>query len=230
MIRFAAAGTILSVLLGSFALAQDSTPKVQVFGGFSLMHLLSGGPNSSALDVALREPGNTFQTAANFKGWNAEAQYNANGWLGIVADFGGRYGSPFTASSVSKVSGLPDGTAYSFMAGPVISYRTKSKMTPFVHALFGWERTSLRASTITTPSGTLPSSATNYTDFAYAAGVGLDYRLSQHFAVRIGQVDYFHTSLNLNKFYHGAFGPDVFEGPATHQRNVRLSTGIVFQF
>lgn len=230
MIRFAAAGTILSVLLGSFALAQDSTPKVQAFGGFSLMHQLSGGPDSSALDVALREPGGTFHAATNFKGWDGEAQYNADRWFGIVADFGGRYGSPFTALSVRKVSGLPDGTTYSFMAGPVISYRTKSKMTPFVHLLFGLERASLRASTITAPSGTLPSASTNYTDFVYAAGAGLDYRLSQHFALRIGQVDYFHTTLNVNKFYQGAFGPGVFEGPATHQRNLRFSTGIVFQF
>ena len=230
MIRFAAAGTILIVLFGSFALAQDSAPKVQVFGGFSLMHLLSGGPNGAPLDVALREPGGTFHGATNFKGWNAEGQYNANRWLGLVADFGGRYGSPFTALSVRKVSGPPDSTAYSFMAGPVISYRTKSKLTPFVHLLFGLERTSLRASTITAPSGTLPSAATNYTDFTYAAGFGIDYRLSQHLALRFGQLDYFHTTLNVNKFYHAAFGPDVFEGPATHQRNVRFSTGIVSQF
>ena len=230
MIRFAAAGTALIVLLGPFAFAQEATPKVQVFGGFSLMHLLSGGPNGAPLDVALREPGGTFKTVTNFKGWNAEGQYNLDRWLGIAADFGGRYGSPFTALSVRKIAGLPDGTAYSFMAGPVISYRTKSRLTPFVHLLFGVERASLRASTITAPSGTLPSAATDYTDFTYAAGAGIDYRLSQHFALRLGQLDYFSATLNINKFYHAAFGPNIFAGPSTHQRNARFSTGFVLQF
>ena len=38
MTRFAAAIIISTVLIGSFAFAQDSTPKVQVFGGYSLAH------------------------------------------------------------------------------------------------------------------------------------------------------------------------------------------------
>jgi opacity protein-like surface antigen len=227
--RFAIA-TVALTMVGSLVFAQDSTPKVQAFGGFSLMHLDNGGLNGTALDVALHEPGGTFEPATNFKGWNAEGQYNAGRWLGIVVDLGGRYGSPIKASSISKVSGLPDASSYSFLAGPVISYRTKSKMTPYVHALFGWDRTSLRASTITSASATLSAAATTYTDFAFALGGGLDYRLLHHLALRLAQLDYFHTSLNVNKFYQSAFGPSLFEGPATHQRNLRFSAGIVLQF
>jgi opacity protein-like surface antigen len=180
--------------------------------------------------VFLHEPGGTFKPENNFEGWNAEVQYNADRWIGIVADFDGRYGTPFTASSISQVSGLPDGTAYSFLAGPVISYRKFKKITPFAHALFGVDRTTLKSSTINGLPAPVTSASANYTDFALAAGAGVDYKLTQHFALRLAQVDYFHTSVNLNKLYQSAFAPGLFEGPATHQRNLRVSAGVVFQF
>jgi opacity protein-like surface antigen len=230
MIRFVIAVMAVTALIGSFVSAQDATPKVQVFGGFSLLHQQTGQLNGTNLDVFLHEPGGTFKPQNNFEGWNAEAQYNADRWIGIVADFGARYGSPITASSISKVSGLPDGTAYSFLAGPVISYRKYKKITPFAHALFGLDRTSLKSSTINGLPTPVTSAPANYTDFALAAGAGVDYKLTQHFALRLAQVDYFHTSVNLNKLYQGAFGPGLFEGPATHERNLRISAGIVFRF
>src|SRR5580700_4310369 len=146
MTRFTAATTILTVLIGSFAFAQDSTPKVQVFGGYSLVHEDTGGLSLLTVDMVVPHSMGTFGVNYNFKGWNAEGQYNANRWVGIAVDFGGRYGMPI-ASSTSGVSGLPNSTAYSVLAGPVVSYRNKSRLTPFVHVLLGWDRTSLSAST-----------------------------------------------------------------------------------
>jgi len=146
----------------------------------------------------------------------------------VVADFGGQYGSPITASG--SVSGLPTMSRYTFMAGPVISYRAKAKITPFVHALFGYDRASLGASTITGTSSPVSSSASTYTDFAIALGGGVDYKLSRHFALRLGQLDYFHTTLDLNSLYGTAFGPGRFQGLATQENNLRFSTGIVLRF
>jgi opacity protein-like surface antigen len=111
----------------------------------------------------------------------------------------------------------------------VISYRTKSRFTPFAHALFGFDRTSLKASTITGLPSPVVAAATNYTDFAYALGPGVDYKLARHFALR-GGVDYFHTSINQDKFYMSVFGPGLFLGPANRQRNVRFSAGFVVSF
>src|SRR5208282_3838385 len=129
---------------------------------------------------------------------------------GITADFGGRGGSPITAPP--GVSGIPDGKAYSILAGPVISYRTKSKMTPFAHLLFGWDRNSVSASTINGVASPVTSVATTYNDFAFALGGGIDYRIVRHFALRLGQVDYYHTSVNVDKLYGRAFGGTSFEG------------------
>jgi hypothetical protein len=232
MIRFAAAAIILTVLISSCVFAQDATPKAEVFGGYSLFRADRGGLTGPLLDADLNQPSNPFAVPNYFlNGWSAEAQYNASRWLGIAADFGGRYGSPITASGGRTLTGLPKETSYSFMAGPVISYRTKSRLTPFVHALFGWNRTSLSASTITgSVSSPIAVAATSYDDFAIALGVGADCKITRRFSVRLGQLDWYRTGVNLNKFYTNAFGGDLLEGLRTTQTNYRVSAGAVVWF
>jgi opacity protein-like surface antigen len=228
MTRFAVATITLIVLTCSFAFAQEATPKLQVFGGYSLMHVDTGGLTGPTMDSALRAPSGTFGVASNFNGWNAEAQYNLRRWLGIVADVSGHYGTPITASS--GVSGLPNTNEYSFLAGPVFSFNTRTRMTPFVHALFGWDRLSVNASTLSGLPSPAASVATAYSDFAMALGGGVDYKLSRHLAVRVGQFDYLYTGHDLNSFYGSAFGLGLFQSLATHENNLRFSTGIVLRF
>jgi opacity protein-like surface antigen len=230
MIRWFRAAITLAFLTTSFVLAQDVTPKVQVFGGYSLLHADSGGLNGTILDFNLRQFPNTFDVRSNFNGWNAEAQYNFSSWVGVAADFSGFYGSQMTVRSPSPVSGLPNGNSYSILAGPVISYRAQKKLTPFAHALFGWNRTSLSASTFTGTSFPVASVSTHYDDFTLALGGGVDYKVFRRFAVRLAQLDWYHTSLNLNSFYGTAFNTTVFQGLATRERNLRFSAGIVVNF
>ncbi len=232
MIRFAVATITLTVLISSCALAQDATPKVQVFGGYSLLRADRGKLTGPLLDADLDQHSNPFAVPTYFfDGWSAEAQYNADRWLGVAADFGGRYETPITASRDRTLAGLPKETAYAFLAGPVLSYRTKSRFTPYAHGLFGWDRTSLGASVIT-GSVTSPVSvnAITYNDFAMALGGGVDYRFTRHLSVRVGQLDWYHTSINLNKFYTSAFGGTLLEGLSTRQANVRFSAGAVVRF
>jgi opacity protein-like surface antigen len=230
MIRLVVATIALIAVIGSVAFAQDSTPKVQVFGGYSYVHVDNGGLTGAVLDFALREINIPFGTTANFTGWNAEGQYNFNRWIGIAADAGGRYGMPITGYRNDNLMGLPKATGYSFTVGPVLSYRTKSKFTPFVHALFGYDRASLNSSTITGVSTPVTSSATTYTDFAMVVGVGLDYRITHHLSVRLPQVDDLRTYHNLNHFYESAYPNALFQGLSLHQNNVRISGGVVVSF
>jgi opacity protein-like surface antigen len=229
MNRFVLVMICSMVLISSFAFSQDSTPKVEVFGGYSFMRTGTGGLSASTLDVDLHQFPNTFGIGSNFNGWNAEAQYNVDRWLGIVADLGGEYGTPFTAQA-QGVSRLPSMTEYSFLAGPVVSYRAKARITPYVHALFGWDRASMGATTIVGTASPVTSSASTYTSFAMVFGGGVDYKVSRHFALRLAQVDYFRTTLDLNSLYGNAFGPGRFQGLPTHENNIRVSTGIVLQF
>src|SRR5208337_926073 len=139
MIRFGLATLI--VLSGSIVLAQDSVDKIQVFGGYSLIHADTGGLTGLGLSSVLRAPSDTFRITSNYTGWTAEAQYNGNRWIGIVGDFGGHNNAPITALKTSGVSGLPSESEYYFLVGPALTYRTKSRLTPFAHALFGYEHT-----------------------------------------------------------------------------------------
>jgi opacity protein-like surface antigen len=182
------------------------------------------------LSSVLRAPSDTFGIRSNFTGWTAEGQYNGNRWIGIVGDFGGHNNAPITALKTSGVTGLPSESEYYFLFGPALTYRNKSRLTPFAHALFGYERISLSASTITGLASPVPSAATTFDDFTMALGAGLDYKIVRHFSVRVGQLDYFHTSLNLDKFYGSALGPGLFQNLSIRQKNLRVSAGIVVQF
>jgi len=254
MIRFASAILTGVVLLSSLAFAQtnppaaaapappppptvksepapDPLPKVQVFGGYSLLHADNGRLTGTLLDVNLREPNNTFGVRSNFNGWNAEAQYNVSRLLGLVADFAGYYGSPFTPYGTRSVGGFPSQTSYSVMVGPVFTYRRYKRLTPYVHALFGFSRSSLSASTITGAVNPISSVAATSDDFAMALGGGVDYKVNHRFALRLAQVEWYHTSLNLDKYYGSAYGASAFDvGLSTNQRNLRFSAGIVASF
>ncbi len=79
---------IFALLMVLFALglngqAQDA-PKVEVFTGYSFMS--ASFPFST--DPAVGGGSGVLH------GWNFSAAVNANRWIGVVADFGGYYGSP----------------------------------------------------------------------------------------------------------------------------------------
>jgi len=87
MTRLAVATITVITLLATFAFAQDSIPKVQVFGGYSLEHADLGALKAAVLDVDLLQHNGPFATTNNFNGWSAEAQYNANRWFGVGRGF-----------------------------------------------------------------------------------------------------------------------------------------------
>lgn len=124
----------------------------------------------------------------NFNGGNGQLAYNLNHWLGAVGDFGGYYTSNgFHAGIIS----------YQF--GPRINLR--GRVTPFAQVLFGGAR-----SIDISPENT----------FAMTAGGGVEFKISEHFAIRPVQAEYF-----LTKFTDGA---------SNRQNNFRYSAGIVFRF
>jgi len=227
MTRFAAAALALITFFASSALAQSASQKMQVFAGYSLVHADNGGLTGSDLDHALSQPAGTFGTTSNFSGWNAEMQYNLNHWLGFAADFAGHYGNPFTSSNMN-LTRLPDANGYSIMGGPVLTYKTISKFTPFAHVLVGYDRFHL-------DSGSIPGlfgSSQYVTDWAFSAAVGggVDYKVYPRFSVRLGQFDYYYTGHNLNSIYSTAFGPNLLPNLSTHENNLRFSAGVVVRF
>lgn len=121
---------------------------------------------------------------SNLNGWNGSLEGNFLPWVGIVADFGGYYGSNNFPTGGGPVH--VDASVHTFLFGPQVSV-TAGKFTPFAHALFG--------------AGHVSASASGFSDsdtsFSTALGGGVDYRLWHVVAWR-GQVDWLQTRFFSN--------------------------------
>jgi opacity protein-like surface antigen len=129
----------------------------------------------------------------NLNGWNAALDGYFTKYLGVSADFSGAYGSPFGVST----------KLHTFMFGPIVRFPNSSKITPFAHALFGGGHL----------SASFGGLSGGETDFAWAAGGGLDANISSRFAVRLAQADFLQTRIG-----------------GENQNNFRYSAGIVVKF
>ena len=152
---FAAALAALAAV-GAHAQQQEATPRAEVFGGYSY-----GGSGSH--------------------GWDGSVAFNANRWLGLVADFGGQYTSLDTPDSSERIR------THTFLFGPRLSARRSKHVTPFAHALFGAAHNDSRAREAGLDLHFKDNS------FALALGGGLDVKLSRRVAVRAFQLDYLRT-------------------------------------
>ncbi len=91
---------------------------------------------------------------------------------------------------------------YSYLFGPTLTYRTRN-FAPYFHALFGGNHIGL------SNGGRSGSDSA----FAMAIGGGFDVPIKPSIGIRLAQVDWLRTN-------HGN----------TDQNNVRVSTGVFFQF
>jgi hypothetical protein len=221
--RFSRLALGICLVLCSLAAFSQNDSKVQVFGGYSFLHLDSGGISNAVLD-----PSGTFTMKNNFSGWTGEFQYNVTDWGGIVADVSGNYGTRVSAPASSGFTGIPSGSSYTFMVGPVVQ-QSAGKLRPFAHVLFGFDRqdTDLAsaAASLSTGLSTFPT-PTNAKDtaFAMAMGGGVDWKAGRHISLRLGQIDYLYTAHDYSMESAELGAVSNF----THQNNFRFSTGVVF--
>ena len=196
----------LTVLIPVAASAQKS-PRVEIFGGYSYLRV-----RGYAAEGSLLAPGSGSSQGATFtfpgfglNGWAGSVAVNATSWLGAVADISGVYGMPTrTIARTPLALGMHE---YNFLFGPRFTYR-HGRWAPFAHALFGKSRASvvIGGAEIIQPINIFENK------FAMAFGGGLDVRVFHGLGIRLAQGDWLTTS-----FVGG------------HQKNIRLSAGIVFQ-
>jgi outer membrane protein OmpA-like peptidoglycan-associated protein/opacity protein-like surface antigen len=154
-------------------------------------------------------------------GGSTSIAFNFNRYFGIVGDFGGFDDSETLlartgANSSSTVNS--DGTVFTYLAGPRLSFRSHERVTPFVQALFG----GVHASEVSLTSGCTGTGCTVLpveNKFAMTAGGGLDVRVHRHFALRLIQAEYLRTSF-----------ANYSTGEGASQNDMRLSSGVVFLF
>lgn len=114
----------------------QTTPAADASVGYSFLRLTGSG-------------------GANLNGVSGSISYNANPWFGLAGDLGVYHGSP---SGVGFTA-----TTYTF--GPRFTYRSESKVTPFVQALFG-------GSHLSANFGGFGTASSN--PFAFSIGGGAD--------------------------------------------------------
>jgi opacity protein-like surface antigen len=160
------------------AMAQDA-PKVEVFGGYSLV----------LVDTATALKQSLFGGMdLNLNGWNGSIAFNGNKWAGFVADFGGYYGVVGEEhSNPVRWGEWMDVTIHSVMFGPKFTLH-RGAVSPFVQSLFGVARI----------KGSWAHNDYIENDFAMALGGGIDVNLSSKVAIRPVQLDYFLTKTGHN--------------------------------
>lgn len=192
MMRSLALSVILCLFLAASTSAQDA-PKFEFFTGYSFGRMNStittptngsgGSPEgiqAVKVEYQIGPPGGIpSDFHANLNGWNLSFAGNFSSWFGVVADFGGHYGTPqFLGTDVTT-------RVHSFLFGPRLSVRKHERITPFVHALFGgahWK-------------ATVAGVSDSDQGFAMAFGGGIDVKLTEQVHVRIVQADYLRTNL-----------------------------------
>lgn len=181
-----------------------SYPRAELFLGYSYLR-----------SVPMPSTGNRL---VRLNGGSTSIAFNLNRYFGLVGDFGGFddsklqiTGTGASAPSVADASG----TAYTFMAGPRLSFR--HRITPFAQVLFG----GIHASPVTLSNctGALCTPLPSENSFAMTAGGGLDLNIHRHFAIRLVQAEYLMTNFaNLST------------GNRDTQNDMRLSSGLVIGF
>lgn len=132
--------------------------------------------------------------AFNANGGVGSVAFNFNGWGSFVAEVGGIHASHIGGANV-------DASAETFLFGPKVSLFRNSRLTPFGQVLFGFAHTNAAFNGTTGTNNGL----------AISGGAGLDWNLSHHLGIRLGQVDYLFnrvptatSQVNWNNFRYSA--------------------------
>lgn len=150
------------LVLSSVAMAREE-PRLEASGGYSW------------LSTSLLQDTGFLEAREGFSGRNSSLSWDTTHNLGFVGEFSGFLGTPSLGGTSVKTR------YYSFLGGPKITHHNRSdKLKIFVHQLFGTSHATLA-------SGTRSLTASG---FSLAAGVGMDYVIRRHIAIRPFQFDY----------------------------------------
>jgi opacity protein-like surface antigen len=197
------------------SLAQDY-PKVETSPAFMYIR------TPISFTVQPNPPGPSVSASFNCAGGGGTLAYNLSSLIGIAADLGGcKY---FGQTLPQEISTKIDGTGFTFLFGPRLTFRSKSPFQPFAELNFGGMRISLSCANN-------PSDCTNLvgtgsyskTAFAMTVGGGFDIKLSKKFSLRPVQAEYLYTR----------FGNDCNLNVCTfnnNQNSFRLKSGIVINW
>jgi Outer membrane protein beta-barrel domain len=145
----------------------------------------------------------------NMAGWEAYGDYHIWRFINVAGDISGTYNRYSTSGSVNKTNTSTD--IYSFLVGPQLyPFGHAHKITVYGHVLFGGGDYRYHITQV----GFTPFS-TSYFGAVWMGGGGLDWKVKEHWSLRLIQADY-----EQSRFLKGASG----------QNNYRVSIGLVYRF
>jgi opacity protein-like surface antigen len=185
------AAVVLTLLIGAVAEAQDF-PKVEVLGGYSLARIGSSTSNLSAIGNSIGLM-NVETSNLQKRGFETSGTFNLNQYLGIECDFRWNQGTILKGTIPNAGTVNANLRNIAFLSGPRFAVRRSKTITPFAHALFGGNITTVSANGAVSGSGIGVSASTSNTGYAIVLGGGLDVSVNRVMAIRLGQLDYVRT-------------------------------------
>lgn len=185
-------GLVVLIVAAGLPARAQITPKYEISGGYQFMAYYStaGGPRT------------------NMNGFDGSVTYNLYRWVGVGFDVSGGFNRK--SSSDPAINGAST-DVYAYLAGPRFYPFGHHKLTLFGEALFGGSY--LKAEVPAVPP--FPHQTLTDQAFAWAGGMGLDYSLGDHWAIRL-EGDYLSTRF--------------FSSSAGSQGNERVIAGVVYRF
>jgi len=196
---------LLFLFCGAYAIAQDGA-KVEIGAGWNYLHFDTGGAGKNVSEDST-------------SGLFIDGTFYVRKWVGLTADF--EYNQKnFPAGTLNPALGV-DSNLLSLMFGPRFKGHY-GRVEPFGHGLFGFARVSVKPA---------EPGAINTSDTAFAMkfGGGVDVAVVRHFAVRVGELNYYLTKFGTTDCFPAPTGfPCGLNGKGT-QNNFTFSTGIVIR-
>jgi opacity protein-like surface antigen len=202
----------LLLLTAGLALAQDF-PKVETSPAFMYIRT----------PISFTIPGvASVNQSFNCAGGGGTLAYNVTSLIGIAADLGGcKY---FGQTIPAPISSNVDGSGFTFLVGPRLTFRSKSPFQPFAELNFGGMRISLSCKYSNSDCAEeFGTGSYSKTAFAMTVGGGFDIKLSKKLSLRPVQAEYLYTR----------FGNDCQLQVCSfnnNQNSFRLKSGIVINW
>ena len=236
---------------GSTSSTYRGYPKFEIFAGYGLQKT-DGYPVDELVDY-LKEDSLLFGNVLTHsrylkKGFAGSFTYNFTPHLGLeaavrysVGNILGQSGYEYDPYDYSEYSFAEEfkRSDLSILVGPRFAFRNSGRLTPFVHALAGYSEDKVSYYyEMQNEEGDFFSDNMDIRtskSFGALAGGGLDFSISDSWAVRLVQADYYvsrHGNNPFMEFFAADSDWNILSGPDDKKlfKNITISSGVVFKF
>jgi opacity protein-like surface antigen len=209
--------SILIALCASLTRAQDR-PRPEFFAGYSFENIDSGIKSADFAGTAI--PSTSLEQRYRLNGFNLSGTGYLTKRFGLTGDFSAGFERRIDNFGILQTRAKF--SIYNITAGPQVKFFSNRRATPFVHALFGVARRSLKETVDVAVATPITFAEDSTTSFAMNLGGGIDVRLNDRVDIRVIQVDYNPIFLKSRIIENVNF-------PGRTAQGVRFSIGLVIK-